>query len=902
VTLFIAGLATPSDCTAQTFVDVTRQVTITKSGLVLNRATNTFNSVVSITNISGAVLNAPLVLVISNISPATVTLANPSGKGPSGNPFISVTVPGDGLGVGKNIADILLEFTNPSRAAFTFTVSASNIAIQPEALPEGVTGPLIESVPPAAALVDQALSYQVIASSANPSSLIFSLTAAPQGMSINPATGLLQWTPGPNQVGDQAVTIDAQDSGGQTSQSFTLSVFGSAPVTTVTISAATGGVITVNDPGSPINGLSISIPAGALAANTTFTVSALTLPPTLNGTPRFFMTGFSISPDGISLASPATVKLPYNPSQFGTGQGIPLEGFLGVQFLQSSTGKLQFLNSSVDKVNHILTAAVPHFSVLLFDNVAELCPPPVSGSLCGSSYSPSTLSLLTPAVMVHGFVLPLLNGGMGDEATWGNLRTMLVNLDSGGPGRIDAWRFDWCSFSVPFEESAANLSTALEWVEGVEQSPVVNIVAHSFGGILARTYIAGLGSGQTPYNNDISRIMTVGTPHTGIGGNLSTYFASACAAQAQYDPFSVTCFESGTGQQPLPGGFSGEGDFLRALNTSPLPGFPGGGGPNAFPPWFQHYKGQTLSVGTTGATTLNSDDGLITAAGAELCGAPVNVCAGAYVQEETIADSASDFEGLCHSGALFGTTCDSSKNVAMVAVTNTSHPLWDSICSFLGCGPAINITLSPAGLPDQGLVIIDPTGSKCGAGPGATSQSQACQAPPVGSIYAGGVFCRQNCTVLYPDSSLGSNVELVPFAQANGYFFNGWTGDCTGTSDCELTIVPVADKPGGYNVTATFVPGVCVTPQYYIGTFVNLDGVTAPINWGAYPPVLSGQDCFVLSPITVAEIPNIVNEQFCTGVGQPATDRVPGCTVTAYGSAAAEEAALEALFIECSCF
>ncbi len=909
---FFAALAASSECAAQSFVNLSSQVTITKSGLVLNRATNTFNSTVTLTNISGAVLNGPLVLVISNISPATVTLANPSGKGPSGSSFVSVTVPADGLGAGKSIADIVLEFTNPSRGAFTFTASVSTIAIQPEALPEGVTGPLIESVPPAAAVVDQALSYQVIASSANPSSLAFSLSTAPPGMTINATTGLVQWTPGSNQVGDQDVTIAAQDSGGQTSQSFTLSVFGSNPVTTVAISASTGGVIKVNDPGSPINGLTISIPAGALSANTTFTVSQLISPPTLGGTPRFYLAGFAISPDGTSLASPATVKLPYNPSQFGTGQGIALEGFLGVQFLQASTGKLQFLNtSSVDKVNHILTANVPHFSVLVFANIAELCPPPVAGSLCSDSYSPSAASLLTPVVMVHGFVLPLLNGGMGNEGTWGNLRTLLGNLDSGGPGRIDAWRFDWCSFSTSFEESAANLDIALAYVESVEQSPVVNIVAHSFGGILARTYIAGLGTGQAPYNDDVNRIMTIGTPHTGIGGTLSTYFASGCAAQAQYDPFSVTCFEAGTGQQALPGGAVGEGNFLRNLNSIPLPGFPNGGGPDAVAPWLMHIKGQTLNI-LPPPTSLHADDGLITIAGATLCGgSPVDVCAGAYVDDtDVIATSASDPLGLCHSGALLGITCSFSPigplapnpNVGMVSVNDMTHPLWDTICGFLGCEPAINITLSPAGAPAQGLVIIDPTGAKCGAGPGASSSSQACQAPPAGSIYAEGVFCQQNCTVLYPNAGIGSNIQLQAFAKANGYFFNGWSGDCTGTTTyCELTIMPVDDKPGGYNVTATFVPGVCVALQYYIGTVVNLDGITVPVNWGAYPPVQSGQDCLVLSPIGVSEIPAELIDQFCEAQEARFEGPVPGCTVTAYGSLEAEQAELEALFLECAC-
>jgi len=776
--LFIAGLAIPSDCAAQNFVDESGQVTITKSGLVLNRATNTFNSLVTITNSSGAVLNAPLVLVISNISPSTVTLANPSGKSPSGNPFVSLTVPADGLLVGSHIANVLLEFSDPTRVAFTFTVSVSSIAIQPEALPDYISGPLIESVPPTAALVGQALSYQVIASSANPASLVFSLSTAPQGMTINATTGLLQWTPGSNQGGDQSVVIAAQDSGGQTSQSFTLSVFGTVPVTTLTIPATSGGTITVNDPGSPINGLSITFPAGALASDTTFTVSQLISPPTLGGTQHFFMAGFAISPDGIPLASPATVKLPYDPSQFAASQGIALEGFLGAYFIQGSTGKLQSLHTvSVDKINHVLTATVPHFSVLEFANIARLCPPPITGSLCGDTYAPDKLSLLMPAVMVHGFVPPILNGGMGTEGTWGNLRTLLSQLDSGQEGRIGGWRFDWDSFGTSFEDSAGNLDTALAYIESVQPIPTVNIVAHSFGGILSRTYLAGLGTGQATYGYDVNRIMTLGTPHTGIGGNLSTILASACAAQAQYDPFSVTCFEAGSGQQALPGGAAHEGDFLRHLNSLPLPGPPGGLGAAA--PWFMHIKGQTLNL-LPPPTSLHADDGLITIAGATLCGgSPVDVCSGASVQDtEVLATSASDPFGLCHSGALLGITCSFSPagplapnpNVGMVAVNDTTHPLWSTICGFLGCKPAINVT------------VLDPAAS----GATVTSDVQ-------------GINCGSTCTGLFAS---GSTVTLT--ANAGSSPFSGWSGACSGTStQCVLTMDDDHLK-SGYSVTANF--------------------------------------------------------------------------------------------------
>src|SRR5215472_3426831 len=91
--VIIEGASCVPSCNAQNIIDITNDATIAKSGLVFNRQTNTFNSVVTVKNTSAQVLNAPLILVVSDLTPSTVTLANQSGQEPSGNPFISLTVP-----------------------------------------------------------------------------------------------------------------------------------------------------------------------------------------------------------------------------------------------------------------------------------------------------------------------------------------------------------------------------------------------------------------------------------------------------------------------------------------------------------------------------------------------------------------------------------------------------------------------------------------------------------------------------------------------------------------------------------------------------------------------------------------------------------------------------------------
>src|ERR1700732_2918702 len=69
-------LSMPLANAAPRFVDVTSQVAVTRSGLVFNRVTNTFDSFIKIPNTSSRVVGPPLVLVITNLTQTTVTVAN----------------------------------------------------------------------------------------------------------------------------------------------------------------------------------------------------------------------------------------------------------------------------------------------------------------------------------------------------------------------------------------------------------------------------------------------------------------------------------------------------------------------------------------------------------------------------------------------------------------------------------------------------------------------------------------------------------------------------------------------------------------------------------------------------------------------------------------------------------
>ncbi|MEP7162825.1 MAG: hypothetical protein ABI747_03625 [Candidatus Moraniibacteriota bacterium] len=101
--------------------DATGLFTITKTGFVLNRATNTFDTTVSIKNVSPFTVSAPIQLTVSGL-PSGVTLANAAGT-TQGKPYVNVTVPGNKIIPNAIVTSILLKFANPARIALAPALS-----------------------------------------------------------------------------------------------------------------------------------------------------------------------------------------------------------------------------------------------------------------------------------------------------------------------------------------------------------------------------------------------------------------------------------------------------------------------------------------------------------------------------------------------------------------------------------------------------------------------------------------------------------------------------------------------------------------------------------------------------------------------------------------------------------
>jgi RHS repeat-associated protein len=118
---------------------------------------------------------------------------------------------------GGYVVQLLVRDTHNATSTATFNLTVN---------PKPNRQPHITSTPPPTGTVNQSYGYAVNATDPDTNdTLTYSLTQAPEGMGINPSTGLIAWTPNTAQVGNQTITVKVQDNGGLSdSQSFTILV------------------------------------------------------------------------------------------------------------------------------------------------------------------------------------------------------------------------------------------------------------------------------------------------------------------------------------------------------------------------------------------------------------------------------------------------------------------------------------------------------------------------------------------------------------------------------------------------------------------------------------------------------------------------------------------------------
>ncbi|MFN9434700.1 MAG: putative Ig domain-containing protein, partial [Planctomycetota bacterium] len=222
----VRELAPPRDTPSRVYTeqdwlhltDVTPSITIAYDATLYDTNTRRIQAGLTLTNRGSFPFHGPLLVAVSDLSLANVRVANFAGYLPSqsdrfqdaaivslrGSPYLDLTSP-PGLKPGESTR-FLLDFENDSvitsneRFAYRITVLGSlNRA------------PLFTTTPPPAARPDKQYIYPSVAIDPDRDPVRYALISGPPGLSIQPETGIVAWTPTRFDVGSHSVTIQAID-------------------------------------------------------------------------------------------------------------------------------------------------------------------------------------------------------------------------------------------------------------------------------------------------------------------------------------------------------------------------------------------------------------------------------------------------------------------------------------------------------------------------------------------------------------------------------------------------------------------------------------------------------------------------------------------------------------------
>ncbi|MFH0924446.1 MAG: putative Ig domain-containing protein [bacterium] len=145
-------------------------------------------------------------------------------------------------------------------------------------------------------------------------SLTYSLIEPPEGLTIDTIRGEITWIPSESQAGDDQITVKVTDGVNTETLSYTITVSSVKPLAAKMISASKGGTITVTDQTSGLNGVTLSIPAGALDVDTEITIGEVLSPPPPGIEEVYLHPPINIGPESLRFMFPATLKIPYSES------------------------------------------------------------------------------------------------------------------------------------------------------------------------------------------------------------------------------------------------------------------------------------------------------------------------------------------------------------------------------------------------------------------------------------------------------------------------------------------------------------------------------------------------------------------------------------------------------------
>ncbi|MCU0548662.1 MAG: choice-of-anchor C family protein [Leptolyngbya sp. Prado105] len=168
-------------------------------------------------------VDVPLLVAVSRLSDPSVLVRNPDGFTPEGLPYYDFShLVADGKFDPSEItSDRSLVFYNPNGVQFTYELVV---------LAQLNQKPVIESEPILETIAGKPYRYAVQASDPNRDVLSYRLLSAPEGMTINAQSGVIDWTPAAATQSIHTIIVQVSDGrGGIAEQNFTLAVTAAPP-------------------------------------------------------------------------------------------------------------------------------------------------------------------------------------------------------------------------------------------------------------------------------------------------------------------------------------------------------------------------------------------------------------------------------------------------------------------------------------------------------------------------------------------------------------------------------------------------------------------------------------------------------------------------------------------------
>ncbi|MDM9580196.1 Ig-like domain-containing protein [Nostoc sp. GT001] len=188
-----------------------------------NADTHLLYADIEIHNIGSYSVDAPMIVAVNHISDPTVVLRNPDGFTPEGIPYYNFSnlVAGGKLDPNESTTQRSLVFYNPQGIQFNY-----NLVV----LAQLNQAPVIQTQPNKEIIGGQFYTYDVNATDTDGDSLTYKLLTSPDGMTIDPNTGLINWNTVSSNIGNQVISLEVSDGrGGSITQDYTLSVIATPP-------------------------------------------------------------------------------------------------------------------------------------------------------------------------------------------------------------------------------------------------------------------------------------------------------------------------------------------------------------------------------------------------------------------------------------------------------------------------------------------------------------------------------------------------------------------------------------------------------------------------------------------------------------------------------------------------